>query len=232
MASYNGEKYIREQLNSILNQLGPEDEVIVSDDGSQDNTCEEIKAIYDKRVHLIYNNNNHGFTQNFENALNNASGDIVFLSDQDDIWASNKVKKVVEGLERYDCVISDCITVDNDLKTIQESRFDAFKIHRPSAIQHIIKSRYLGCCMAFKRNVIERALPFPDRKDLVEHDIWLASVALVYYKTCLIKEPLVYYRRHGENASDGGFEKGYPFINKIYRRIYRVVELIKIKNRK
>jgi len=85
--------------------------------------------------------------------------------------------------------------------------------------------------MAFKRNVLDAALPFPRNKRLVEHDIWLAAVGLLYFKVKLIEEPLVLYRRHGNNASDGGFEKGYSLWNKIYRRVYRLVNLALVKTK-
>lgn len=224
MASYNGEKYIREQLDSILKQLSPEDEIVISDDGSTDKTCIVIKSINDSRIKLIFNEGKHGFTHNFENALSHAKGDVIFLSDQDDIWRDNKVEVTMRELKDCDFVISDCITVDDTMNILQESRFEAFNI-KNGFLQHLIKSRYLGCCMAFKKYVADIALPFPINDDLVEHDIWLAAVALFYFKTTLVKEPLILYRRHGNNTSDGGFDRGYSFLNKIYRRLYRLKEL-------
>ena len=228
MATYNGEKYIEEQLCSILSQIGDNDEIVISDDGSTDGTYNVVKNIGDVRIKWYVNNGVHGFTHNFENALKHAKGDIIFLSDQDDIWKENKVEVTLKVLENCDFAISDCITVNNEMEVIQESRFEAFGI-KNGFINHMIKSRYLGCCMAFKRNVIEKALPFPKKDKLVEHDIWLAAVALLYFKVKLIEEPLVLYRRHGNNVSDGGFEKGYSIGNKIYRRLYRLAKLVTIR---
>ena len=85
MASYNGEKYIKEQLESILPQLGEDDDLIISDDGSKDNTYEIIRQFGDKRIKYIMNTGKHGSTYNFQNALKNADADIYFLADQDDV---------------------------------------------------------------------------------------------------------------------------------------------------
>ena len=230
MATYNGEKYIKEQLESILIQLGAEDEIIISDDGSTDNTISVVNSMNDKRIKLFYNHGKHGFTRNFENALRYAKGDYIFLSDQDDIWLDNKVYTVTKALEKCDLVIHDCKTVNNAFETLQESRFDYFSI-KPGFIRHLIKSRYLGCCMAFNRNVLNAVLPFPADETLVEHDIWIAAVGWLYFKTFLLNQPLILYRRHGNNVSDGGFEKGYSIINKLYRRIYRLYNLLKIRKR-
>ena len=228
MATYNGEKYVKSQIESILKQITNEDELIISDDGSTDNTVDIINQIQDKRIKLIFNHKTHGFTHNFENALKHAKGDYIFLSDQDDLWLDKKVNISMEYLKDYSFVISDCTTVDENMNIIQESRFKSFNI-KPGFVNHLIKSRFLGCCMAMRREVLEKSLPFPEKDSLVEHDIWLAAVAMFYFKVALIKEPLILYRRHTSNSSNGGFEKGYSLFNKIYRRIYRLNKLIEIK---
>ena len=104
MATYNGEKYIKEQVDSILKQLGPEDEIIVSDDGSKDATIETLRSYCDVRIKIYHHtscgaNSFEKASSNFENALTKATGDIIFLSDQDDIWTDDKVKVMVDGLK-------------------------------------------------------------------------------------------------------------------------------------
>ena len=96
LATYNGEKYIKEQLDSILPQLSANDEIIISDDNSTDDTINIIRSLNDERI-KIYVNKTKGIVKNFENALNNASGDIIFLSDQDDVWKNDKVKKILSA---------------------------------------------------------------------------------------------------------------------------------------
>lgn len=224
MATYNGENYIKEQLTSILRQLGSEDEVIISDDGSKDNTQKIVESFSDERIRFIENHRKHGFTYNFENALLNAKGEYIFLSDQDDVWMDNKVEVLKRALKEADFVTHDCITVDNNWKVLSKSRFDDFKM-KSGFINHLIKSRFLGCCMAFDRKVLEASLPFPGNDFLVEHDIWIAAIAFLYFKTALVKEPLIYYRRHGKNVSSGGFSEGYSAKVKIEKRLYRLLKL-------
>ena len=94
MAVYNGEKYIREQIASILGQLAPGDELIISDDGSSDGTLDEARAFGDARIRLLANQLDRGYSGNFENAIRHAGGDIIFLSDQDDVWLPGRVEKM------------------------------------------------------------------------------------------------------------------------------------------
>lgn len=230
MATYNGEKFIKEQIDSILKQIGPNDEMVISDDGSTDNTLHIIKQIGDKRIKVYINEGTHGFTHNFENALVNAHGDYIFLTDQDDLWLDNKVKVVMNALKKYDFVIHDCITIDSNMNVLSESRYDDFNI-RPGFFRHLLKSRYLGCCMAFNRNILEVSLPFPKNDFLIEHDIWLPAIAFAYFKVIQIPDKLIYYRRHGNNASSGGFNKGYSLQVKLKKRLYRLFCLFKIRNK-
>lgn len=97
MACYNGQKYIRQQIDSILSQLKENDELIISDDGSKDLTCEIVLSYHDPRIKLLHNTKEHGFIGNFENALRCAKGDIIFLSDQDDVWKKIKFRKSLDN---------------------------------------------------------------------------------------------------------------------------------------
>jgi len=230
VATYNGEKYIKEQIDSILCQLNLGDELIISDDMSSDRTVEIINSYNDNRIKLFYHEVDHGFVKNFENALNNASGDVIFLSDQDDIWMNDKVENILRALEIYDFVVSDCVTINEKREIIDESRFKEYNI-KTGFWRLMLKTRYLGCCMAFRKDVLNAVLPFPRNAYLVEHDLWIATVAECYFKVGLIKRPLIQYRRHGENASSGGMTKGYSIPIKIYRRLYRLACLLKICNR-
>lgn len=230
MATYNGEKYIREQVDSILSQLGKNDELIISDDISTDNTVGVIQAMNDNRIKLYYHKKDRGFVRNFENSLSKAKGDIIFLSDQDDIWMPNKVEVTMKVLEHCDFVVSDCITINEKQEIISSSRIEDYNI-KTGFWRLMFRTRYLGCCMAFRRSVLEAALPFPRNAYLMEHDLWLASVAECYFKTELIHNPLIKYRRHGNNVSSGGEGNGYPFHIKVYRRLYRLACLAAIRKK-
>lgn len=230
MATYNGEKYVREQMDSILQQLGEGNELIISDDLSSDKTDEIIKSYKDKRIKLYIHWDNHWFVRNFENALLHADGGIIFLSYQDDIWMPDKVKVTIAALANCDFTVSDCITINENEQVIRQSRIKDYNI-KSGFWRLMIKARYLGCCLAFRRNVLDTALPFPDNAYLMEHDLWLAAVAECYVKTSLIDKPLIKYRRHGENVSSGGASKGYSVPIKIYRRLYRLKCLFKIRKK-
>ena len=105
IATYNGVNYIREQLVSILCQLSSHDEIIISDDGSTDNTIDVLESIRDLRIKIIYNKGRHGVVPNFENALRNSTGDFIFFADQDDIWDEHKVARCMTALKDADLVV-------------------------------------------------------------------------------------------------------------------------------
>lgn len=196
MATYNGAAFIEAQLRSIL--ASPRiDEVVVSDDGSSDATLARIAALNDARVRVVAGPR-AGLIRNFENALSKARGDIVFLSDQDDVWLPQKVEVVLEALIDADLVVTDCRVVDGDLHVVVPSFFRAHG-SRPGFARNLLRNGYLGCCMAFRRSVLERALPFPPT--LPMHDWWIGLVAERSVRVCFLDTPLTLYRRHDANAS-------------------------------
>lgn len=222
MAVFNGEKYIREQINSILMQLNPNDELIVSDHGSLDNTLEVINTIQDKRIY-IYNYQGKNIVGNFENALSKAKGDYIFLSDQDDIWHHNKVEECIMALKTNDLVFSNLEVFRDD---ISETRpFFTNNKTKTGLLRNIVKNNYIGATMAFKRTILDTALPFP--KDIYMHDIWLAMVAEIKGRTFFINKPLVYYRRHGNNASQTGERSSNSILKKLSMRVILISNLIK-----
>ena len=123
MATYNGEKYIKEQLESIISQLDENDEVIVSDDHSTDRTLDIVKDLKDSRIKIFLNKNKKGLTYNFENAIKQAKGNYIFLSDQDDVWLPNKIALSLKGLEDNDVVVTNCMITNNNLNIINNSYF-------------------------------------------------------------------------------------------------------------
>ena len=171
MATYNGEKYIKEQIDSILKNMNSDDELIISDDGSTDKTREIINSFKDDRIKLI-DGPKKGIKKNFENGINNATGEIIFLSDQDDIWMENKIAKVLEAFEKEDAtlVIHDAEIVDENLDIIEESFFK-YRNSGKGIIKNIWKNTYIGCCMAFKKEIKSVILPIPDNIEM--HDQWI-----------------------------------------------------------
>ena len=202
VATYNGERFIREQIDSILRQLSSDDEIIVSDDGSTDDTISIINSIDDKRIRIIEGPRKHSPTLNFECAMKEAKGDYIFLADQDDVWKPNKVEVCIEWLQEYDCVVSDATVTDKGLNTLYPSLYAIMQVRQGRIYNTVWKNGYTGCCMAFRRNILEASLPFP--KNIPMHDIWIGNVAAYKYNVKFISDKLVLFRRHEDTISCNG----------------------------
>ena len=199
IATYNGERYIRQQIESIVCQLNVDDEIIVSDDGSTDGTLDIVKGIGDKRIKIIEGPGRKSPILNFECALKASKGDFIFLSDQDDVWKPDKVEICMKWLKTYHCVVSDAEVTDNRLKPLYPSLYDIMQVRQGRIYNTIWKNGYTGCCMAFRRNVLEASLPFP--KDIPMHDIWIGNVAAYKYNVIFIPDRLIHFRRHENTIS-------------------------------
>lgn len=225
MATYNGERFLSEQIDSILKQLNQDDELIVSDDGSTDKTLDIIREYNDPRIKLLYNNQ-HNYTSNFENALKHAAGDFIFLSDQDDIWDDNKVAIALSYLKKYDFIMSNALIVDGNNHIISKSRNSQFLIGT-GFLRNIIKTYYLGCCFSFNKKVLSAVLPFPPNRELCLHDAWITVVSELLFKTHVCNECLIRYRMHGSNASSGSVGITNSFYRMIIIRLYLFFSVLK-----
>lgn len=221
MATYNGAKYIQAQLESILKQLDEDDEVIVSDDSSTDETIDVIKSFNDARIRVFENQKFSNHLLNFENALKHASKEYIFLSDQDDIWVEGKVKAVMELLREYDLVNTDHSLIDEQGATLIESYFNLVD-SRPGLVKNFIKCSYFGCCMAFRRKVFEKATPFP--KDVSSHDVWLGFVADIYFKVKFLDFPFTQYRKHENNFSTATNPKSTKTLFEKFKLRYNIIK--------
>lgn len=225
MATHNGEKYIAEQLDSILVQLGEDDEIIISDDGSTDTTISIIQSYRDKRLKLVTCKTKNNPVKNFENALSHSSGQFIFLSDQDDLWMPNKVKVMLQALNKYDLVLSDGYIVNEKLEPLHKTLFD---IHNTGVglLRNLWKNGYVGCCMAFKREVLKKAQPFPANVPM--HDQWIGLTGELFFDPTVTKEKLTMYRRHDKNTTQTGFSSNYSFIWKIKFRATLMINLMRL----
>lgn len=230
MATYNGEKYIKEQLDSILKQISDSDEIIISDDGSTDNTVEIIKLYQESNRNIkLVEGPRKGLIKNFENALNLSRGEIIFLSDQDDIWVEGKVERVMKEFEKtaVSLILHDAYIVDSEGKII-ESSFYKHRGSKPGLISNIVKNSYLGCCMAFKRELLNECLPFPAKIEM--HDWWIGLMGEKFGKVTFIHKQYLMYRRHGDNVSS--FHH-HPIRKMIYNRAYLIYQLqLRVKRNK
>lgn len=193
VATYNGEQYIEQQLRSILALIAPDDEVIVSDDGSTDKTLEVVKSINDSRIRIRHSRA-HYFCDNFAEAMQEAKGDIIFLSDQDDVWMPGKYARCVEELKEVDLVCTNSQMTDENLQVIEPNFFSVYD-SGPGVIKNALNNTYYGSCMAFRRSLLNKALPIPETRE-IGHDIWLGLVAEMTGKVRFIDQPYLLYRRH------------------------------------
>ena len=202
MAAYRGERYIGEQIRSILSELRQGDELLVSDDAPGGETERIVRAFAqtDARVRYL-RGEGKGVVRNFERVLTAAAGDVLFLSEQDDVWLPGKVDAVLREIENGAClVVHDARVVDESLQTIAPSFF-ALRHSRAGFLRNFLRNSYMGCCMALTRPVLGRALPFPP--DLPMHDQWLGLAAEKYGRTCFLPQPYLLYRQHGGNVTGG-----------------------------
>ena len=221
MATYNGEKYIKEQIDSILYQLSDNDEIIISDDGSSDKTIEILRSYCDNRIRLYQNKKNlKGIIQNVENALRQVNGEYIFLCDQDDVWLPEKVRIIMSELKTADLVYTNAWIVDEALSV---QRLLYVKPHL-GFFSNLIVNNFAGATMAFRKQLLVKALPFPARIPM--HDQWLGLLATLYGKTAFITEPMILYRRHSSNATGTGEKSEFGFIQQLKWRINIVFALL------
>ena len=207
IATHNGERYVKAQLESILSQLGPDDEVVISDDGSTDKTIDVILSLRDSRIQLYqYHQTAKGkvshyyVCKNFENALSHAKGDYIFLADQDDWWMPNKAEKCLEALKTHTLVVHRAEICDGELNPTGRLMYkDEFVFKNFLALR---VGKYYGCTTAFRKELLRWILPFPS--ELILHDQWIGCMAELTGNVYYEREPLIKYRVHGNNTSGGG----------------------------
>lgn len=230
MSTYNGEKYLKRQLDTILEQLGPEDELVISDDSSSDRTIDIIKSYADKRIRLFENKHFKSPVFNLEFALKQAGGEYIFLADQDDVWLPGRVQKMSEKLLEYDLVVCNAFIVDQDEKVIHESYFD-WKGSGSGFWKNLRKNSFLGCALAFNRKILHAVLPFPQK--IIMHDVWIGLMAESLGKVDFLDEKLMLYRRHTDNvtASIDRDDTHLSDFSLSYKLWYRLVLLVLVMRR-
>lgn len=202
LAAYKGEKYIFEQIKSILPQLGKNDEIIVSDDRPGGITEKIVRKMMEKDKRIKYvEGKGKGVVENFVNAIRYCRGDKIFLCDQDDVWLPDKVKLVMREFDKgADLVLHNAYVTDRTLKITDYSFFE-LRGSRKGIMRNIIKNSYMGCCMAFDRKMLKRIMPMP--KSVPMHDQWIGLICEIYGKVVFLDQPLIYHRMHGANVTGG-----------------------------
>jgi len=193
---------LEQQLRSILSQLEDSDEIILVDDCSTDETLDIVRSVADRRISVHRNVQNSGVLKTFQRAIELAIGDVIFLSDQDDLWLPGKVVEFMSVFRKEPGVVlalSDAKVINAAGDTLNPSFFSSRGGFRAGIMANVIKNNYLGCTMAFRRRLLDHILPFPS--DIPMHDMWIGCVAKYYGGVRFLNVPLISYRRHGNNAS-------------------------------
>ena len=202
MATFNGEKYLQEQLDTVLCQFGSDDELVISDDGSKDKTIEIIKDYQKKYSNIRLIDGPHkGVANNFTNAIKHSSGDIIFICDQDDLWNPNKVRTVKEVFEKHpkiNVVMHDASFCGANGETVEIA--DVFEIRkaRHGVLRNLLFSTYFGCCTAVRREYMMTLIPLPDYS---LYDQYIGICAELDHCSYFLREHLIKHREHGDNWS-------------------------------
>ncbi len=202
MAVYNGGKYINEQLGSIINQLAEDDELVISDNMSTDDSRDIILSYAKLYPNIKFLEcNEQGIIANFENAINHCSGKYVFLADQDDVWNNNKIKEVLKKFNTTDAyvILHDCEYVNEYLEKTNRTLFEEKNV-KIGYKKNLWKNSYQGCCIAFRSEMIPVICPIP--RDISIHDQWIGLLAEKLGRSELLNEKLILHRKYkGSNST-------------------------------
>ncbi len=208
LATYNGEKFVKEQIESILNQTYENFNLIISDDASTDNTLNILEEYEkkDTRIKVFKKEKNKGLIDNFEFLLKNVTSDYFMFSDQDDIWKKDKIEKSINKLkeESSGLVYTDLEIVDEKLNVIYPSYWKYKQIYKKIIKYNNFEALYLnnfvtGCTILAKSKYIKDILPLPRNSKFVLHDYWTALIISAKDKISYVEEPTIQYRQHKNN---------------------------------
>lgn len=221
MATYNGEAYLKEQLYSFVSQTQLPDEVVASDDNSTDRTVEILRAFKKEapfEVKIIEKDENVGYKKNFERALQHVTGDLIFMSDQDDVWFKHKIERIIHHSEQYpnsQVFINDTELTDGNLNPSGITKIDQIKVMGMGT-----STMVMGTCTAIKKSFLSLILPIPGNYN-AGHDDWIHDFGKIFDIRKIIPETLQYYRIHGSNISTSvvNTPKKINFIRFYYEKI-------------
>lgn len=223
LCSYNGEQYLSEQIESILDQSYKDFELIICDDQSSDNSFNIINdfAKKDARIKAYSNSNNLGYVKNFEKGISFAKGDYIALSDQDDVWALDKIEKLLENIKNHVLIYCNSSFVNSDLKPTGKAMSSKKEmITTDNPLNLCLLNCVSGHALLFKKELTPHLFPFPK---LVPHDWWIAFIATIHGGIVYLDEPLIKYRIHQDNAL--ALNKNRKSVeNKITKRQVRIRE--------
>ncbi|MGY1786515.1 glycosyltransferase [Geodermatophilus sp. SYSU D00698] len=208
MATYNGQRFVEEQVRSVLEQLEAGDEIVVVDDASRDGTVDVVERLQDPRIRLFRHERNVGYIRTFEEALTRATGDVLLLSDQDDVWLPGHRQELVEAAGRSGVAASNLTILGRDggfpgpygQRDWVLRRSDSGRTWRNLAGLFAATRPYFGCAMAIHESMRETVLPFPAFLD-ESHDQWIAACGNVVGRMEHVETRTVARRLHDANTS-------------------------------
>jgi len=221
MATYNGAQYLQEQLDSFVAQTRQPDELVITDDGSSDGTLDITRAFAQTapfEVRWWQNEHNLGYAQNFNRALSRCTGDLVFLSDQDDVWFPQKIQTVKSVAEQD--VHNVVFINDAELTCSDLSKTGLTKLSQIRSAGISYSSFIMGCCVAIKGYFLQEVLPIP--KYYEAHDEWIVKLAETLTRKRVILQSLQLYRRHNTTESNYFIANKTRSINKLDRLLWRI----------
>lgn len=211
MAAYNSEKYIGEQLDSILSGEYQNIHIYVRDDGSADNTVSIVKEYekkYPQKVQLVENKQNSGLVKNFLTGVMESTEDYIMFSDHDDVWLPCKVKKTLEAMQKAEdmnkdipiAVFTDNTIVDSELKPLGASFYERshFNFNQMGLSYMLMENKLIGCTMMMNKALKEKITVLPDHARV--HDWWVALIASAFGKIVFVEEQTMLYRQHSSNV--------------------------------
>lgn len=220
LATYNGEKYVKEMLDSLERQTRDDFICYIHDDGSTDGTLDIVKEWIKgkKKYKLLDFDSAGGAKNNFFAMLREVDASYYMFADQDDVWVENKVETLIDRMETVEkdrqntsvAVYSDMYVVDDELNVISDSfiKFIGRNIYRNKLSQLLIDNPAAGCTMIINRALRDRALEYNDAEEIPMHDQWIMCVAAATGIVEPIDEPLIYYRQHASNVMGAEAESG------------------------
>ena len=234
MASYNGELYIERQINSILSELSINDELIIIDDCSLDNTAIIINNFQDKRIKLFTNSTNSGEIFSFNRAITLSKNNYIFLSDQDDVWIEGRVNLMKSSLMDNDLMLStsNFSWIDGDDIPISVLHDGVSSMRSDKHTQNIIdifkgKTNYFGCAMAFKREFISTICPIPSFVE--SHDLWIAIASNCLKSNLHLDDITFLKRKHDSNVTSTISKRS--IARKLFSRIIFILSVFVISKR-
>lgn len=227
MATYNGEKYLREQVDSLLTQSYPSLEFVFVDDASSDETLAILQEYVsrDPRIRLIINPFNQGLLATFETGIRAAKGKMIALSDQDDVWMPEKISLLAGTIGSHSLIYADSALTDAAGARTGKFSDRNHLCDYPTALHYVFGTKAMGHAMLFKREIINIALPFPD---YVGHDYILGFTAAALNGVSYLPATLVNYRQHSSNTMGADLSKGKKNYNTREERNARIVKRLNL----